>query len=110
MSSFKYHRKGTQNLTFDSFTVFKQRIEQEEESTHTTYVRDDSVYHPKSGSEVLYPEVHITTEHSSTHTKKFCVRILPGTIVYVVGMTNTMVIQELYKLNSADHVQKLPES
>lgn len=40
-----------QHLEFDSFTEFRQWKEHEEESTHASYVRENSVYRPKVGIE-----------------------------------------------------------
>ena len=42
---------GMQDLKFDSFTEFRQWKEQEEERTHSTYVRQNCVYYPKIGKE-----------------------------------------------------------
>ena len=109
MSSLKYHLKGTQNLMFCSFTEFKQLKEHEEETTYTTYVWDDHVYVPKSGTEGIISRCRYYYEHSITQ-KIFCVQILHGSIMYVIGMANTLVIRELNKLNRGNQIKKLPES
>jgi hypothetical protein len=54
----KEHKEnlGVQHLEFGSFTEFKHWKEQEEERTHTTYVRENGAYHPSMGVE----GVHVT--------------------------------------------------
>ena len=52
---------GSQQHEFNSFTEFKQWKEHEEERTHTTYIRDDRVYHPKSSGEGIYIVQKINT-------------------------------------------------